>query len=167
MEKLKNQRVASWEIPRTHWSFHRSKLRVPRRCLDYDAASMCCWCHVRSPQVWQRICLTQSGWWFQSLWKILVNWDDDIPNIWENKKCFKPPTSNHFSEILQSGHRQQLPPPAPPTWGRSQDTFRSSSDGSFLVVFQTTERKFEPKVYYPLEIKCGNGKLTIYRWFSY
>ena len=26
-----------------------------------------------------------SGWWFQFLWKIWVNWDDDIPNIWENK----------------------------------------------------------------------------------
>ena len=34
----------------------------------------------------------QPGWWFESLWKILVNWDDEIPNIWENKKCFKPPT---------------------------------------------------------------------------
>ena len=22
-----------------------------------------------------------------------VNWDDEIPNIWENKKCSKPPTS--------------------------------------------------------------------------
>ena len=21
-----------------------------------------------------------------------VKWDDDIPNIWKNKKCFKPPT---------------------------------------------------------------------------
>ena len=21
-----------------------------------------------------------------------VSWDDDIPNIWENKKCSKPPT---------------------------------------------------------------------------
>ena len=26
-----------------------------------------------------------TGWWFEPLWKILVNWDDDIPNIWENK----------------------------------------------------------------------------------
>ena len=25
------------------------------------------------------------GWWFEPLWKILVNWDDEIPNIWENK----------------------------------------------------------------------------------
>ena len=33
-----------------------------------------------------------TGWWFEPLWKILVNWDD-IPNIWENKKCSKPPTS--------------------------------------------------------------------------
>ena len=23
-----------------------------------------------------------------------VNWDDEIPNIWENKKCSKPPTRN-------------------------------------------------------------------------
>jgi hypothetical protein len=21
-----------------------------------------------------------------------VSWDDDIPNIWKNKKCSKPPT---------------------------------------------------------------------------
>ena len=26
-----------------------------------------------------------SGWWFQPLWKILVSWDYDIPNIWKNK----------------------------------------------------------------------------------
>ena len=25
-----------------------------------------------------------------------VNWDDDIPNIWENKNCSKPPTSIGF-----------------------------------------------------------------------
>ena len=24
-----------------------------------------------------------------------VSWDDDIPNIWENKKCSKPPTSTN------------------------------------------------------------------------
>ena len=24
---------------------------------------------------------------------IKVNWDDDIPTIWENKKCSKPPIS--------------------------------------------------------------------------
>ena len=26
-----------------------------------------------------------SGWWFQPIWTILVNWDDEIPNIWKNK----------------------------------------------------------------------------------
>jgi len=26
-----------------------------------------------------------SGWWFQPLQKILVSWDDEIPNIWKNK----------------------------------------------------------------------------------
>ena len=24
---------------------------------------------------------------------MIFSWDDDIPNIWENKKCSKPPTS--------------------------------------------------------------------------
>ena len=27
------------------------------------------------------------------LWKIWVSWDDEIPNIWKNKTCSKPPTS--------------------------------------------------------------------------
>ena len=28
-----------------------------------------------------------SGWWFQSLWKMMefVSWDDELPNIWKNK----------------------------------------------------------------------------------
>ena len=25
-----------------------------------------------------------------------VNWDDELPNIWENKKCSKPPTSDEM-----------------------------------------------------------------------
>ena len=40
------------------------------------------------------------GWWFEPLWKILVNWDDEIPNIWENKKCSKPPTSYPISSMF-------------------------------------------------------------------
>ena len=38
-----------------------------------------------------------SGWWLSQppLWKMMefVSWDDDIPNIWKNKKCSNPPTS--------------------------------------------------------------------------
>ena len=33
-----------------------------------------------------------SGGWFQPLWKILVSWDYDIPNIWGKKSYSKPPT---------------------------------------------------------------------------
>ena len=40
-----------------------------------------------------------SGWWFQPtpLKNVNVNWEDDIPNIWENKKSMfqSPPTSYH------------------------------------------------------------------------
>ena len=32
-----------------------------------------------------------TGWWFQPLKN--MTWDDDIPNIWKNKKYSKPPTS--------------------------------------------------------------------------
>ena len=28
-----------------------------------------------------------------------VSWDDDIPNIWKNTKCSKPPTSIKISEV--------------------------------------------------------------------
>ena len=37
-----------------------------------------------------------TGWWLGlPLWNMMefVSWDDDIPNIWENKKCSKPPIS--------------------------------------------------------------------------
>jgi hypothetical protein len=35
-----------------------------------------------------------AGWWFQPtpLKNMKVSWDDEIPNIRENKKCSKPPT---------------------------------------------------------------------------
>ena len=35
-----------------------------------------------------------SGWWLghPSEKYEFVNWDDEIPNIWEHKKCSKPPT---------------------------------------------------------------------------
>ena len=34
---------------------------------------------------------TNTGWWFEPLWKILVNWDD-YSQYMGNKKCSKPPT---------------------------------------------------------------------------
>ena len=47
---------------------------------------------------------TLLSWWYAGGWPILVggfnpsekyyivSWDDEIPNIWENNKCSKPPT---------------------------------------------------------------------------
>ena len=40
------------------------------------------------------------GWAYPSL-----NWDDDIPNIWENKTCSKPPSRSN-----QPGIRGETPP---------------------------------------------------------
>ena len=39
-----------------------------------------------------------------------VNWDDELPNIWENKKCSKPPTSMFdwhgrlWEDLLETGN---------------------------------------------------------------
>ena len=36
-----------------------------------------------------------TGWWFHPIPKILVNWDDELPNIWENKSHV-PVTTNQL-----------------------------------------------------------------------
>ena len=43
--------------------------------------------------------LLVGGWTNPSEKYEFVNWDDDIPNIWKNKKCSKPPSSLGFSTI--------------------------------------------------------------------
>jgi len=37
--------------------------------------------------------VTMTGWWLAGIKTPLKNisWDDDIPNIWKNKTCSKPP----------------------------------------------------------------------------
>ena len=42
-----------------------------------------------------------TGWWFEPLWKILVNWDDSF-NIWKNKTCCKPPNRYMFSTLSKA-----------------------------------------------------------------
>ena len=51
--------------------------------------------------IWPENLYWFSGWWlYLPLWKILVIWDDDIPNIWKNKKCSKPPTSQKIYGLV-------------------------------------------------------------------
>ena len=46
-----------------------------------------------------------TGWWWNnpSDKYELVSWDDDIPNMWKNKTCSKPPTSDLYV-ISQENH---------------------------------------------------------------
>ena len=46
--------------------------------------------------------LLVGGWGWTPLKNMKVNWDDDIPNIWENKKCSKPPTRLWRTELRLS-----------------------------------------------------------------
>ena len=39
---------------------------------------------------------------------VKVSWDDDIPNIWKNKKCSKPPTSNYSIHMYSWGLQTNL-----------------------------------------------------------
>ena len=48
---------------------------------------------------------TQSGWWFQPLWICFKSMGMTIPNLWENKTCSKPPTSQMFWEKSLSSSR--------------------------------------------------------------
>ena len=40
------------------------------------------------------------GGWATPLKNMKVNWDDEIPNRWENKKCSKPPTRQKITMCL-------------------------------------------------------------------
>jgi len=42
--------------------------------------------------------MAQTGWWLSPtpLKNMKVSWDYDIPNIWKNKRCSKPPISIEF-----------------------------------------------------------------------
>ena len=71
--------------------------------------------------------VNQPGWWFQSLWKILVSWDDDIPNIWKVIKAMLQTTNQQlwlyglwvmFNSYVT--HYQRL------TFIPRENTFRSS-----------------------------------------
>jgi hypothetical protein len=45
---------------------------------------------------------TISGWWYPThLKNIKVSWDDEIPNIWKNKKCSKPPTRTSMGILIK------------------------------------------------------------------
>ena len=67
------------------WFFMKDESHMRTMVLEYESQHL--------GDFWGK-CL--SGWWFEpnpSEKYDIVNWDDDIPNIWENKKCSKPPTS--------------------------------------------------------------------------
>ena len=50
-----------------------------------------------------------SGWWFEPLWKIWKSIGMIIPNIWENKKCSKPPT---MCRCVDLSLMKKMPPDA-------------------------------------------------------
>ena len=50
--------------------------------------------------------LYYTGWWYTypSEKYEFVSWDDDIPNMWKNKKCSKPPTSIYIYNYIYIIH---------------------------------------------------------------
>ena len=49
-----------------------------------------------------------SGWWLRYTYPSekdeFVIWDDEIPNIWKNEKCSKPPTSHQNGKHIPDTH---------------------------------------------------------------
>ena len=62
-----------------------------------------------------------TGWWFQPLWKIWKSIGMIIPNIWENKKCSKPPTRIYNWWQLNT---------SAPFWSRGEHRFLLTSIGN-------------------------------------
>ena len=56
-------------------------------------------CHCWSIPLFEISRQSQSGWWFEPLWKILVTIGMIIPNIWENKKVPNHPPATSPSEL--------------------------------------------------------------------
>ena len=73
---------------RRHRGFHSSPGRACGACSVRRALADQKTIHGRLDMRWR----SKTYWWFEPIRKILVNWDDDIPNIWKNQKCSKPPT---------------------------------------------------------------------------
>jgi len=44
-----------------------------------------------------------TGWWYTYSSEKYVSWDDEIPNIWKNKKCSKLPIILKFMFIIWGG----------------------------------------------------------------
>ena len=63
-----------------------------------------------------------------------VSWDDEIPNIWKNKKCSKPPTSYcfpHMKELFLLRFLARLPKGCTARWWR-QDQLTTKTVGYYL-----------------------------------
>jgi hypothetical protein len=54
------------------------------------------WSALYAGWTWYFPGFRSSGWWLSPtpLKNMKVNWDDDIPNVWKNRECSKPPTSH-------------------------------------------------------------------------
>ena len=78
--------------------------------------------------------LPTTGWWYTypSENYELVSWDDDIPNIWKNKNCSKPPTT-YLSAFLFIYLPTCLSRPVPVDPKSMQDLHRFPQGSSFKI----------------------------------
>ena len=88
---------------------------------------------------------TKDGWLVVdlALWKMmeLVSWDDDIPNIWKNKRWSKPPTRWCFFDVhgISWGFQRNLD-------GKIFDQWKCSMGKSSMEVFQWDLMGFEQQM---------------------
>ena len=116
-----------------------------------------------------------SGWWFEPLWKILVNWDG-YSHIREDKKCSKPPTRCLLlqSEALHAAVTQRSKNPAQllsqiPTLRAGRATFLAAETSicSWKSMFAATKSMFftaeKPMGFLPWSLSAGWHRPSWYR----
>ena len=79
------------------WKFQDPKMEVRKRTIFLG--------HMNCGDLPWNLALNHrpyiSGWWFQSLWKKNVSWDDDIPNWMDSHKIPWFQTTNQYVYVLQ------------------------------------------------------------------
>jgi hypothetical protein len=62
------------------------------------------------------ICIYSSGWWFEPIWKKIVSWDYDIPNIWKVIKFMFQTTNQCHIYISHRIHVWYIYANMDPSW---------------------------------------------------
>ena len=81
------------------WAYESLRCSPGRTCQVWQGRAWNSWATQLPNSLPLSWVIIITGWWLSPtpLKNMKVKWDDDIPNIWKNKKGSKPPARSMFS----------------------------------------------------------------------